>query len=363
MSLLLISLNLRKWGTLFNVSNAKAKIEELETLSASDGFWENMEEYQKVQQQIKQLRNKVDQFEDLVSKYDDLLTLMEMGDESDGEEQAELLSEAKELTQTFKTDFENLRIATLLNGEYDKNNCIVTLHSGAGGTESCDWVSMLLRMYTRWAEKRGFSIEILDTLPGDEAGIKSVTFQINGENAFGYMQSEKGVHRLVRISPFDSSGRRHTSFASCDVMPELDDDVSVEINNEDLRIDTYRSSGAGGQHVNKTESAIRITHIPTNTVVQCQNERSQHKNKDRAMKMLRAKLYELQESEKMAKISGIRGDVKDIAWGSQIRSYVFCPYTMAKDHRTNEEVGNIQGVMDGNIDSFINAYLVWRQSE
>ncbi len=334
----------------------------MEELSSSPGFWEKLEEYQKVSQQIKQLKNKVAEYEALSSEFEDLLALIELGEEADGDEQLELLDEAKTLAGQFQDHYEGLRIATLLSREYDRNNCIVTLHSGAGGTEACDWVSMLLRMYTRWAEKKGYGFEVLDYLPGEEAGTKSVTFQINGENAFGYMQSEKGVHRLVRISPFDSSGRRHTSFASCDVMPELDDDVQVEINPEDLRIDTYRSSGAGGQHVNKTESAIRITHIPTNTVVQCQNERSQHKNKDRAMKMLKAKLYEIQESEKLAKAQGIRGEVKDIAWGSQIRSYVFCPYTMVKDHRTNAEVGNIQGVMDGNIDSFINAYLVWMKS-
>jgi len=288
------------------------------------------------------------------------VTLCQLGNE---ENDGDIAREAGETADAFLKEYEEMRIATLLSGEYDRNNAIVTLHSGAGGTESCDWVQMLLRMYTKWAEKNGYTTEILDILDGEEAGIKSVTFQVNGENAFGYMRSEKGVHRLVRISPFDASGRRHTSFASCDVMPELDDDVGIEINPDDLKVDTYRSSGAGGQHVNKTESAIRITHRPTGIVVACQNERSQFKNRDVAMKMLRAKLYELRQEEQMNKLTGIRGEVRDIAWGSQIRSYVFCPYTMAKDHRTNAEIGNIQSVMDGNIDMFMNEYLVWRSKE
>ena len=288
------------------------------------------------------------------------MTLCQLGNE---ENDGDIAREAGETADAFLKEYEEMRIATLLSGEYDRNNAIVTLHSGAGGTESCDWVQMLLRMYTKWAEKNGYTTEILDILDGEEAGIKSVTFQVNGENAFGYMRSEKGVHRLVRISPFDASGRRHTSFASCDVMPELDDDVGIEINPDDLKVDTYRSSGAGGQHVNKTESAIRITHRPTGIVVACQNERSQFKNRDVAMKMLRAKLYELRQEEQMNKLTGIRGEVRDIAWGSQIRSYVFCPYTMAKDHRTNAEIGNIQSVMDGNIDMFMNEYLVWRSKE
>ena len=245
-----------------------------------------------------------------------------------------------------------------INNEEDKNNAILTLHSGAGGTEACDWVSMLYRMYTRWIEKEGFTYEELDFLAGDEAGIKSVTIQVNGENAYGYLKSEKGIHRLVRISPFDSSGRRHTSFASCDVMPEISEDIEFEINQDDLRIDTYRASGAGGQHVNKTSSAIRITHIPTNTVVQCQSERSQFQNKDTAMKMLKSKLYKLELEKQQEKLTDIRGEVKDISWGSQIRSYVFHPYNMVKDHRTNEETGNTQAVMDGNIDKFINSYLL-----
>lgn len=318
-----------------------------------------MEKAQSVLQQTKQLKNKIEGYDSLKTKYEDLMTLIEMGIEEDDEE---LLPEVRGLKEEFLEQYEALRISTLLTGEYDRNNCIFTLHSGAGGTEACDWVSMLLRMYTRWIEKHGFTYETLDFLEGEEAGVKSVTLQVNGENAFGYLKSEKGIHRLVRISPFDSSGRRHTSFASCDVMPEIDDTIELDINPDDLRIDTYRSSGAGGQHINKTSSAIRITHIPTNTVVQCQNERSQFQNKDTAMKMLRAKLYELKLEEQNAMLSDIRGEVKDIGWGSQIRSYVFQPYNMVKDHRTNEETGNTQAVMDGDIDRFINAYLKWINS-
>ena len=290
----------------------------------------------------------------MASDYEDLIILIDLGLEENDDS---IIGEVSKLSKEFIKRYEDLRIRTLLSGEYDRNNAIVTLHSGAGGTEACDWVSMLLRMYTRWAEKRGYSFEMLDYLAGDEAGVKSVTFQVSGENAFGYLKSERGVHRLVRISPFDSSGRRHTSFASCDVMPELDDDISFDIPLEELRIDTFRSSGAGGQHVNTTDSAIRITHIPTGVVVQCQNQRSQHKNKDMAMKMLKAKLYEMKQEENHEKAQGIRGEVKDIAWGSQIRSYVFHPYNLIKDHRTNEEAGNTQAVMDGNIDAFMNAYL------
>ena len=296
----------------------------------------------------------MEDFDSLVGKYEDVLTLVELGIE---EKDEGVEAEADELANEFKEQYEQMRLATLLSGEYDSHNAIVTLHSGAGGTEACDWTDMLFRMYSRWAQLHGFSMEVLDYLPGEEAGVKSVTFQIDGENAFGYMKCEKGIHRLVRISPFDSSGRRHTSFASCDVMPELDDDEGVEIDPEELRIDTYRSSGAGGQHVNKTDSAIRITHIPTNTVVQCQNERSQHKNRDRAMKMLKAKLHEIQRETQSEKLQDIRGEVKDIAWGSQMRSYVFHPYSMVKDHRTNAETGNVTAVMNGQIDNFINTYL------
>lgn len=268
-----------------------------------------------------------------------------------------LIPEIEEEMRVFIEKLDSLKISTLLNGEYDKDNAILTLHAGAGGTESCDWTSMLYRMYTRWAEKRGFSVEVLDYLDGEEAGIKSVTIQINGENAYGYLKSEKGVHRLVRISPFNANGKRQTSFASCDVMPDIEENLDIEINEEDLKIDTYHSSGAGGQHINKTSSAIRITHIPTNIVVQCQNERSQFQNKEKAMQMLKARLYLLKQQENAEKLSGIRGDITEIGWGNQIRSYVMQPYTMVKDHRTNEEIGNVSAILDGEIDKFINAYL------
>lgn len=348
-----------KWGLHFDVAGAKSKVKELEKLSEDPNFWTNMEQSQKILQQLKTLNTKIKDYEDLSNKYEDLIELINLGNE---EEDSSIIAEVKQEAKEFINNYDRLRISTLLDAPYDKNNTIVTLHSGAGGTEACDWVEMLLRMYTRWAEKKGYSIEQLDYLAGEEAGIKSVTLQISGENAYGYMKSEKGVHRLVRISPFDSSGRRHTSFASCDVMPEISDDINLDINPDDLRIDYYRSSGAGGQHVNKTESAIRITHIPTGIVVQCQNERSQHKNKDIAMKMLKSKLFEVRQEEQLAKLQDIRGEVKDIGWGSQIRSYVFTPYTLVKDHRTNEEIGNIQSVMDGNIDIFINSYLSWIHS-
>ena len=315
-----------------------------------------MEKSKKVLQQTAALKAKVQGYDDLVSKYEEINTIIEMGRE---EEDGELLEGAKTRKEEFLKEYDELKISTLLDGEYDKENAIVTLHAGEGGTEACDWVSMLFRMYTRWAEKRGFKVETLDYLEGDEAGIKSVTFSVEGMNAYGYLKSEKGVHRLVRVSPFDSSGRRHTSFASADVMPEIDDDIEIQVNPDDIRVDTYRASGAGGQHVNKTSSAIRITHFPTGVVVQCQNERSQHSNKDMAMKMLKSKLLELKIEEQMNKLAEIRGDVKINAWGSQIRSYVFMPYTLVKDVRTGEETGNIQSVMDGNIDPFINAYLSW----
>ncbi|TCK87949.1 peptide chain release factor 2 [Natranaerovirga hydrolytica] len=331
-------------------------IKALEKESSAPEFWSDQENSQKVLKKIKALKDEVGAYETLINAYEDVETLIEMGIE---EQDEDLILEVKEHLKTFINNYESLRIQTLLSGEYDFKNAIVSLHAGAGGTESCDWANMLLRMYTRWAEKRGYSVEMLDYLDGDEAGVKSVTIQINGENAYGYLKSEKGVHRLVRISPFDSSGRRHTSFASCDVLPEIDDDDNIEINPEEIRIDTYRASGAGGQHVNTTDSAIRITHLPTNTVVQCQNERSQHKNKDRALKMLKAKLFEIKQQENMSKLEGIRGEVKEIGWGSQIRSYVMHPYNMVKDHRTNTETGNVSSVMDGNIDLFINEYLKW----
>ena len=291
------------------------------------------------------------------AQYDDIETMIEMGYE---ENDPELIPEIDQMMKEFVQTYEDIRMKTLLSGEYDRNNAIVSLHAGAGGTESCDWAAMLYRMYTRWADKKGFSVEVLDSLDGEEAGIKSITFQVNGENAYGYLKSEKGVHRLVRISPFNAAGKRQTSFVSCDVMPDIEEDVDVEIREEDIRIDTFRSSGAGGQHINKTSSAIRITHFPTGIVVQCQNERSQHMNKDKAMQMLKAKLYLLKQEENAAKAAGIRGEVTDIGWGNQIRSYVMQPYTMVKDHRTGVESGNVDAVMDGNIDPFINGYLKWQ---
>jgi len=320
-------------------------------------FWEDPEQSQKVLQEIKHLKDQVEAYESLVQQYEDLQALIEIVLE---EQEVDMLSDVREGFKSFIQQYEDFRIGTLLSGEYDRNNAILTLHAGAGGTEACDWASMLLRMYMRWAEQRGYSIETLDYLPGEEAGVKSVTIQINGENAFGYLKAEKGVHRLVRISPFDASGRRHTSFVSCDVLPEIDDDVELDIPPDEIRIDTYRSSGAGGQHVNTTDSAVRITHIPTNIVVQCQNERSQHKNKDRAFKMLRAKLFEVKQQQQIEKLEDIRGEVKEIGWGNQIRSYVFHPYNLVKDHRTDYETGNINAVMDGKLDEFINAYLRWK---
>ncbi len=292
--------------------------------------------------------------QELMTSFADMNLLIEMAYE---ENDASLLPEIEAELESFESRFEAIRIQTLLSGEYDKDNAIVTLHAGAGGTESCDWANMLYRMYTRWAERKGFSVQVLDFLDGDVAGLKAITFQVNGENAYGYLKSEKGVHRLVRISPFNAAGKRQTSFASCDVVPDIEDDIDIEINDDDLKIDTYRASGAGGQHVNKTSSAIRITHLPTGIVVQCQNERSQHNNKEKAMQMLKAKLYLLKEQEQAEKVSDIRGEIKEIGFGNQIRSYVMQPYTLVKDHRTNVEIGNATSVLDGNIDLFMNAYL------
>lgn len=320
------------------------------------GFWDNPEESQNTLKQLKSLKDSFTNYDSLVRQKEDIETLIEMIEE---ENDPDMVLEVDEMMNAFKTLFEEVRIGTLLSMEYDKNNAILRLNAGAGGTESCDWASMLLRMYTRWAEKKGYTVETLDFLDGDEAGVKSVTIQINGENAYGYLKAEKGVHRLVRISPFNANGKRQTSFVSCDVMPDIEDDIDIEVNDDDLRIDTYRSSGAGGQHINKTSSAIRITHIPTGIVVQCQNERSQHQNKDKAMQMLKAKLYLLKQQENAEKEAAIRGEVKEIGWGSQIRSYVLQPYTMVKDHRTNAESGNAQNVLDGNIDLFLGEYLKW----
>ena len=320
------------------------------------GFWDDPDSSNRKMKELKNLKDSVETIEGLETQYEDIETLIAMGYE---EEDEQLVLDIRKELDEFKVTFEDIRISTLLSDEYDGLNAILKLNAGAGGTESCDWCSMLYRMYTRWAERKGFSVEVLDYLDGDEAGIKSVTFQVNGVNAYGYLKSEKGVHRLVRISPFNAQGKRQTSFVSLDVMPEIEEDVDVEINEDELRIDTYRSSGAGGQHINKTSSAIRITHIPTGIVVQCQNERSQHMNKDKAMQMLKSKLYVLKQQEQADKMSDIRGDVKEIGFGNQIRSYVMQPYTMVKDHRTSAETGNVDSVMDGAIDLFINEYLKW----
>ncbi|MFQ9933537.1 MAG: peptide chain release factor 2 [Lachnospiraceae bacterium] len=339
-----------------DLAGKEDKIKELEAAMEAPDFWNDTEKAQEHMRSLKALQGVVEEIKRIQILYDDVETLIEMGyEENDSSILPEIESSMDELVQSL----DKLRITTLLSGEYDKDNAILTLHAGAGGTESCDWASMLYRMYVRWAERKGYKAEVLDFLDGDEAGYKSVTLQITGENAYGYLKSEKGVHRLVRISPFNAAGKRQTSFVSCDVMPDIEEDIEVEINEDDLKIDTYRSSGAGGQHINKTSSAVRITHLPTNIVVQCQNERSQHKNKDRAMKMLKAKLYMLKQQENAEKLSGIRGEVTDNGWGNQIRSYVMQPYTLVKDHRTNEESGNVQSVLDGNIDGFISAYLKW----
>ncbi len=320
------------------------------------GFWDDPELSTKMMKEAKNLKDTVEGFQKLENQYEEIGLLIDMGYE---ENDPDVIPEIQDMLEEFERELESLRITTLLSGEYDNNNAILRLNAGAGGTESCDWCGMLYRMYCRWADKKGFSTEVLDYLDGEEAGIKSVTVQINGENAYGYLKSEHGVHRLVRISPFNAAGKRQTSFVSCDIMPDIKEDLDVEINQDDLRIDTYRSSGAGGQHINKTSSAIRITHLPTGIVVQCQNERSQFQNKDKAMQMLKSKLFILKQQENAANLSDIRGDVAEIGWGSQIRSYVLQPYTMVKDHRTNEESGNVGAVLDGAIDPFISAYLRW----
>jgi peptide chain release factor 2 len=345
-----------KWGIHFDLAKKSDRVKELEHTMEEPGFWDSADRAQVVMKELKNLKDTIDEFSHLKGRFEDVQTLIQMGYEENDES---LIQEIEEAMELFIKDFEELKLRTLLSGEYDKYNAILTLHAGAGGTESCDWASMLCRMYQRYADKKGFTTEMLDFLDGDEAGLKSVTLQINGENAYGYMKSEKGVHRLVRISPFNAAGKRQTSFVSCDVMPDIEEDTGIEINDDEIRIDTFRSSGAGGQHVNKTSSAIRITHLPTNIVVQCQNERSQLQNKDKAMKMLKAKLYLLKQQENLEKLSGIRGETKEIGWGSQIRSYVMQPYTLVKDHRTNEEIGNAISVLDGNLDPFINSYLKW----
>jgi len=338
----------------FDLENKSKRIEELEREMEAPGFWDVPERAEKLTRELRTLKDDVESFEHLTQGHEDIATLIEMAEE---ENETSLLPEIEELLDSLEAKLDGIRMKTLLSGEFDANNAIVSLHAGAGGTEACDWTSMLYRMYSRWAEAHGYQVTVLDYLDGDEAGIKSITFEVAGENAYGYLQSEKGVHRLVRISPFNANGKRQTSFASCDVMPDIEEDVDVEIKDEDIRIDTYRSSGAGGQHINKTSSAIRITHFPTGIVVQCQNERSQHMNKDKAMQMLKAKLYLLKQEEQQAKTDAIRGEVTDNAFGSQIRSYVMQPYQMVKDVRTGEESGNTQAVLDGKLDPFINAYL------
>lgn len=341
-------------GGLFDLENKRARINELELEMTVPSFWDDQNTAQKVINESNALKEMVHEFDALEESYENLEVSYELVKEENDQELFEDLEvEIKDLKKSLN-DFER---TLLLSGEHDKNNAILELHPGAGGTESQDWASMLLRMYTRYGEKKGFKVETLDYLPGDEAGVKSVTLNFKGYNAYGYLKAEKGVHRLVRISPFDSSGRRHTSFVSCEVMPEFNDEIEIDIRTEDLKIDTYRASGAGGQHVNTTDSAVRITHLPTNVVVSCQSERSQIKNRDQAMKMLKAKLYQRKLEEQEAELDEIRGEQKEIGWGSQIRSYVFHPYNMVKDHRTNVEMGNTQGVMDGDLDPFIDAYL------
>lgn len=337
-----------------HIDRVSDEIGELEARAQEPGFWEDVERAQKIQTKVKHLQKKVDRYRALAKEYEDLQVLCELGLEA---EDAAIALEVGDGLVRLQQDFEQLRLETLFTGEYDDSNAILTLHAGAGGTEAQDWTEMLYRMYTRWADAHSFQIKLLDILDGDEAGLKSVSFMLIGDNAYGYMKSEMGVHRLVRISPFDSSGRRHTSFASLEVMPELDDSIKIDIRSDDLKVDTYRSSGAGGQHVNKTESAIRITHVPTGVVVSCQTERSQVQNRETAMGMLKAKLFAMARAAHMDRIEDLKGNQMEIAWGSQIRSYVFCPYTMVKDHRTGYEMVDVQGVMDGNLDGFINACL------
>ena len=338
----------------FDISKLEDELKDLENQTTSSGFWEDQEKSNKVLAKIKSLKNKTTSFNDLFSDITNTLELLEL---LENEYDEELANDIVKNEKSIENKVEKFEIQTLLSGKYDGNNAILTIHPGAGGTESQDWAQMLYRMYTRWANKNGFEANELDFLEGDEAGIKSVTFEINGENAYGYLKSEMGVHRLVRISPFDSGGRRHTSFASVEVLPEITDDVDLYINPDDIKMDVFRASGAGGQHINKTSSAVRLTHIPTGIVVSCQTQRSQLQNRETAMKMLKSKLLDLKEKENKETIEELKGIQRDIAWGSQIRSYVFCPYTLVKDHRTNYEVGNVQGVMDGDIDGFIESYL------
>lgn len=338
----------------FDVAGLTKRLGEINQTTEEDGFWDDHEKAQRLLKEKKSVESKIDEYEKLRKEFEDIGILIDLAQE---EEDESMVPEIQKAYEDYKKEYEDLRIKTLLNGEYDANNAIISIHAGSGGTDAQDWAEMLLRMYTRWAESKGYKVKVLDYQDATEGGIKSATLLIEGENAYGYLKNEKGVHRIVRISPFDSSGRRHTSFASLDVIPEMDENITVDINPEDLRIDTYRSSGAGGQHVNKTDSAIRITHIPTNIVVTCQNERSQHQNKEQAMRVLAAKLMELAKQEQKASLDELKGDYSQITWGSQIRSYVFHPYSLVKDHRTNAEVGNVYAVMDGDLDYFINEKL------
>ncbi len=345
---------LDQMGVSLEVPAKEEKIAELEYKMGEPTFWDDAEKAQKINQELNDVKISVDKYKALVAKFEDAETLFEMGmEEEDQSMEVDVKAEIRKVAE----GLEALQLEVLLSGQYDANNAILTLHAGAGGTEAQDWTQMLLRMYGRWAERHGFTVETADLLPGDEAGVKSATLFIKGHNAYGFLKSEKGVHRLVRISPFDANARRHTSFSACDIMPEIDDAVEVDINMADVRVDTYRASGAGGQHINKTSSAVRMTHEPTGVVVQCQNERSQLQNREQCLKMLRAKLFELELEKKEAELAKLEGDQQNIEWGSQIRSYVFQPYTMVKDHRTSEETGNVQAVMDGDIDAFIRAYL------
>jgi peptide chain release factor 2 len=345
---------LRDLAEALGLDAMRKEIMELDQKATAPDFWDDMERSQKVLQRSSSLKNKIENYEKLCSAYDDLLTLIELADE---EGDLSLLPQAQEEFENFRKGLENQRLTTLLTGEYDSKNAILTFHAGAGGTEAQDWAMMLYRMYNRWGERHGFTVKTLDLLEGEEAGIKSASILLEGENAYGFMKSEAGVHRLVRVSPFDASGRRHTSFASLEVMPEIDDTIEVDIDPADIKMDVFRSSGAGGQKVNKTSSAVRLTHIPTGIVVSCQVERSQYQNREVAMRMLKSKLMEIKEREHLERIEDIKGVQKEIAWGSQIRSYVFMPYTLVKDHRTGYENGNIDAVMDGDLDGFINAYL------
>lgn len=345
---------LERLGTALDIARLTDQVKELEARAAEPDFWQDVENAQAVQTKMKHIQARIDRYQSLLADFDDLEVLLELGSEEDD---PAIAKEVGEQLQLLDAQIDKLTLETLLTGEHDDSNALMTLHAGAGGTEAQDWCEMLFRMYSRWADSQAFELTVLDYQDGEEAGIKSVSFKVSGPNAYGYLRSEHGVHRLVRISPFDSSGRRHTSFASVEVLPELDSSIHIDIRPEDLKVDTYRSSGAGGQHVNKTSSAVRLTHLPTGIVVACQNERSQIQNRETALNMLKAKLYQLAKQKNLDKIDDLKGDVMDIAWGSQIRSYVFCPYTMVKDHRTNYETGDVDGVMDGALDPFIEAYL------